>query len=166
MLTLASPVNFRGSRVSPVYTSQLRFSCYSGLKMVVLQSHNLSKPGNINHLVCCIWQLVIPWDSTLQNLIQISLNPKYNGFDKIHKWTRELVIRASAQETWLIQLQQKFPSHCLWITPKVNFSQATLISGLRKHKAREAKTLTQVGKATFWLGFLRNRRYTYQITNH
>lgn len=70
-------------------------------------------------------------------------------------------------ETWLmIELQQESPSHCLRIIPELNFSQAIPISGLRKHKAREAKTWTQWGKATFWFGFLRTRRCTYQMTKH
>lgn len=70
-------------------------------------------------------------------------------------------------ETWLmIEFQQEYPSHCLRIILEVNFSQAVPVSGLRKHKAGEAKTWTEWGKATFWFGFLRTRRCTYQMTKH
>lgn len=50
--------------------------------------------------------------------------------------------------------------------PEVNLSQVILMSALRQEKAREAETNTGGGKDTFQLGFLRNNRCTYKITNH
>ena len=64
----------------------------------------------------------------------------------------------------MIQQQQKFPRHHLWIIPEVNFSQAVLISGLRKHKAREAKTLTPVGEGNVFLRF--SQKHKMHLPNY
>lgn len=94
--------------------------------------------------------------------MQISLYPKYHSFDKVLKWTR--VIWTMGNQT-LMWLQQRFQSHCLWIIPETNLSQAILESGLRQQKDRKAERLIRWEKETFWLCFLRNKRCTCQIIN-